>query len=77
MGLKVKNITVSGWKIGFEKVAFTKLLRYELGYSLKTAKDTTDTILDGQSISIEVSEEEYQGLIRRIEALGANIGSDG
>ena len=69
----MKKIELRGWNVGFNKVEFTKLLQGEPGYSLKHSKDTTDAILAGESVLLEVSDEQYEEQTRRIKALGARV----
>ncbi len=72
----MKKIVISGWEAGFQKIGFTKLFRSELGYSLKSAKETTNAILEGQSIFIEVIDRRYKELVCRLTELGARVGLD-
>ena len=72
----MRKIVVFGWNAGFEKTGFTKLFHSELGYSLKDAKLTTDAVLDGEPIFIEVTEDRYKHLACQLTELGAKIGMD-
>lgn len=72
----MRKIVILGWNVGFEKVGFTNLFRSELGFSLKSAKATTDSVLEGHSVFIEVTDERYKTMACRLTELGAKIGSD-
>ena len=72
----MKQIVILGWYAGFEKVGFTKLFRSEFGYSLKSAKETTDAVLHGQPVFLEVTNDRYKELACRLTELGAKIGVD-
>ena len=47
-----RNLVIEGWRAGFNKVAFTKLLQQELSLSLSVAKVMTDQIVEGKSVAI-------------------------
>ena len=70
------RLLVEGWKIGFEKVAFTKLLQQEMGLSLSSAKDMTDQVLDGKQIALAVSESELNRVSDAMSSLGAMVRRD-
>jgi ribosomal protein L7/L12 len=72
----MRKIVIFGWYTGFEKVGFTKLFRSEFGYSLKSARETTNAVLQGQPVFLEVTEERYKKLACRLTELGAKIGVD-
>jgi hypothetical protein len=69
----MKTMTVSGWKTGFQKVAFTELLKHELGFSLSAAKAATDGVLDSQPLEINISEAKFEGMLARLRELGAKV----
>jgi hypothetical protein len=70
------KIILYGWKSGFNKVAHTNLLRTELGYSLAQSKSITDTVLDGQSVTIEVADDKIERLAFELNELGAKCRVD-
>ena len=70
------KIILYGWKSGFNKVAHTNLLRTELGYSLAQSKSITDTVLDGQSVTIEVADDKIERLAFELIELGAKCRVD-
>jgi hypothetical protein len=72
----MKKIVISGWETGFQKIGFTKLFRSEFGYSPKSAKETTNAVLEGQAIFIEVTNGQYKKLVCRLTELGARVGLD-
>jgi ribosomal protein L7/L12 len=65
------TVTISGWFYGFQKVNFTKLLKSELGLTLKPAKTITDRILDGELVELEVPDEQVDRLLAAMTDLGA------
>lgn len=52
------KIIIEGWNEGFQKVALTHLQIDLLNLSLKTTKNNVDKVLDGQSILIEIYNEQ-------------------
>jgi ribosomal protein L7/L12 len=68
------TLLVSGWRVGFNKVEFTKLLRTGLGYSLSRAKRTTDAVLDAGAVELQVPDGEAEGLLATMDELGAVCG---
>ena len=64
------KIAVTGWCVGFQKVKFTQMLRHELGYTLSRAKASTDSILEDESLELEIQEEESERLISLLHELG-------
>jgi hypothetical protein len=69
----MKTIVLCGWKAGFRKVSLTVLLREKVGYSLAHAKAATDAVLDNQSITIEVRDEEMEAIAKEINDIGVKI----
>ena len=70
------KIVLHGWNTGFNKVAHTKLLRTELSYSLAQAKSITDALMDGQSVTIEVADDQIERLAIELNELGAKCRVD-
>ena len=64
-------LQLSGWNAGFNKVRFTRLVQDLLGYSLTDAKQVTDTIMDGETVTIEVPEIQADRVIASMSELGA------
>jgi ribosomal protein L7/L12 len=64
------RIVLSGWNPGFNKVGLTKLLRAQLGHSLRRAKTVTDAVLEGQLVTVEVADGEAKKFINQINSLG-------
>jgi ribosomal protein L7/L12 len=64
------NLTITGWNIGFKKIACTKLFRTELGLGLSDAKEMTDAIKANQTVMIEISELRSAGFSARLQELG-------
>jgi hypothetical protein len=71
------KIILYGWNIGFNKVAHTKLLRAELGYSLPHAKSITDSVVDRKSVTIEVADDQIEHLALELNELGVKCRVDG
>jgi len=66
----MKIVVIDCWEIGFQKIAFTNLLRSDFGYSLSGAKDATDALLHGQRLELQVPDEEADYLLSRCVELG-------
>jgi hypothetical protein len=69
----MKCITLSGWKVGMKKVSLTKFLQGNAGYSLARAKATTDAILNGESVTIEVPDEQLDAITAEIRDIGVDF----
>lgn len=54
---KMNKVIVKEWKIGFNKVQFTKLQCNLLGLDLKTSKNNTDDVLDNKIVAIEIKND--------------------
>jgi signal transduction histidine kinase len=65
------TLLIEGWNVGFNKVAFTKMLQHELGLSLTAAKNMTDQVLERTPIAINVLSAD----IKRISSLAQQIGA--
>jgi ribosomal protein L7/L12 len=70
------RIVLSGWNTGFNKVGLTKLLRNDLGFSLRHAKSVTDAVLEGHSVTIEVEDDRVGEMAVRLGELGAKFAID-
>jgi ribosomal protein L7/L12 len=67
------TVRITGWRAGFQKIAHTKALQRMAGLSLKDAKDITDAILDGHTMSVTVSSDDVaRDLVKRLQELGAD-----
>lgn len=65
-------VEITGWQVGFNKIACTQLVRAAAGYGLSDAKRITDGILDGDVQRIWISSEETAAnLVRDLNAIGA------
>jgi ribosomal protein L7/L12 len=67
------TLVIEGWTIGFNKVAFTKLLQEELDLPLSSAKEMTDQILNGEKISVNVSGKDMDRISDAVVGLGAKV----
>ena len=65
------TLIIAGWNEGFNKIAFTKMLQHEFGFSLTAAKNTTDQVLERIPIAISVESAD----IKRISSLAQQIGA--
>ena len=65
------TITVSGWHEGFQKIAFTRLLRAQFGYGLSEGKSITDRIPQGEVITLQVDEDTAATFVSAMVSLGA------
>jgi ribosomal protein L7/L12 len=70
-GEAMTTVLVSGWKPGFQKIEFTKLLRAEFGYSLTQAKGMTDAVMGGNGVEFQVPACEAERIAAAMEGLGA------
>lgn len=69
------HILVSGWKPGFQKVPFTKLLQETAELELPEAKRITDLVLSGQCVELDMPTEAIVTSFRsRASDLGAVVG---
>ena len=48
----MNRIVITGWKEGFQKVAFNQYLRAEMGLGLAEAKSIVEAILRGEVVEI-------------------------
>jgi hypothetical protein len=68
-----KPLVIEGWSYGFNKVAFTKMLQKELGYSLSVAKNITDQVLTTRPVALLVPESNYERVSHLSSELGATV----
>ena len=69
----METLVIIGWNVGFQKVAFTKLLRHELGYSLSEAKSTTDAVLKNQRTELKLHKADVDQVLVKLNELGARF----
>ncbi len=50
----MEKIIFYDWQVGFSPIAFNKLLRKHLGYSLSQAKKAADDLLAGHKVTLEI-----------------------
>jgi hypothetical protein len=67
----MRELVICGWNLGFDKIALTKTLRAEFGYSLTEGKSITDRVLAHEEIRIPIDdrpfrEEDFLGKLREI-----------
>jgi ribosomal protein L7/L12 len=65
-------VEITGWQVGFNKVACTKIVRAASGLNLADGKRVTDGVLARKVQRISVpSDEVAQGLVRDLTEIGA------
>jgi hypothetical protein len=66
------QVRITGWETGLKKVSLTKLLQSSAGMDLVTAKNYTDRILEGETVTLELPDfDQATTLAEAMEALGA------
>ncbi len=68
----MNEIVLTGWKPVLNKVALSKLLRDQASLSLSEAKNSVDSILDDQSVTIRIESDELAEYIFK-EALELGV----
>lgn len=72
----MRELVISGWNVGLDKILLTKALRAEFGYSLSEGKSMTDRVLAKEEIRIPLghrSIEEEQALLTRLREIGVQV----
>jgi len=54
------DITLHGWRAGLNKVELTRIFR-EGGYGLREAKDLTDQLLEGETVTLHLGQFDTLG----------------
>ncbi|CAN7753707.1 hypothetical protein LJR084_006931 [Variovorax sp. LjRoot84] len=67
----MKTINIVGWKPGFLKISFAKILQENLEISLFDAKEMVERIMKGVPISVEIQDERVESFLITAEKLGA------
>jgi len=68
----MKEIILTGWKPGLNKVALSKLLRDDAGLSLGKAKQAVDALLDDENVVIAIESDECaESILEKAIELGA------
>ena len=70
----MREIILTGWNPGLNKVALSKLLRDQAGMSLGDAKSAVDSILEEQPVNIRIESDE---LAERFLAEALELGAVG
>ena len=65
----MRKLILSGWNVGFNKIGLTKLLQMDLGYSLSRAKAITDTVLGGQSVTVDLKDIRVEQMATKLNEL--------
>lgn len=72
------TVEITGWKYGYNKVESTKLFAHEGRMGLGAAKASTDAILDGKIIRVEMETlEAAQALVAAFTSINAIAGISG
>jgi hypothetical protein len=68
------RVVLTGWKPGFRKVEFTKLVQSKTGMPLKDALGQTGRVLNGEVIAFELpTPDEARSFADEARALGATV----
>jgi ribosomal protein L7/L12 len=67
---ELMELTIEGWREGFLKISFIKLLQREAGFGLAEAKHATDELMDDKPIRVRVPTNRCDGFIAEAKALG-------
>ena len=67
------TLVIEGWNEGFNKVAFTKMLRHEFGFSLTAAKSMTDQVLKRAPLAINVVSADIKRLRLLVQQMDAIV----
>jgi len=67
----MRELVIQGWRVGFDKIKLTKVLRAEFGMSLLEGKSITDKVLDNEQVRISLDdhaldEEQFLSCLRAI-----------
>ena len=66
------TVEITGWRVGFNKVACTEIVRAASGLSLSDVKGITDGVLEGKPQRVAVpSNDIAQCLVRNLAEVGA------
>jgi ribosomal protein L7/L12 len=66
------TVEITGWRVGFNKVACTEIVRAASGLGLADGKRITDGVLAGTTQRIAVpSDDIAQRLVRNLAEIGA------
>jgi len=69
----MKTIVISGWDIGFQKINFTQKLRREFDFSLSSAKNASDAVLNGKHLEFQVQDSDCGRILSEFSELGAKV----
>jgi len=76
----MKKVVLYEWQPSFNKVALNRLLRNKANHSLASAKQAVDSLLDGESLEIQVDSrhcsEEFLNDAISLGAVGRTITSE-
>ncbi len=63
---------ITGFRPGFQKIPFTEFLMETQHFGLKVAKESTDALLGGATLTLDLTSED----VERIHLLGATTNSN-
>ena len=70
----MNELTFYGYKVGFNKVALTRLLRERADLSLSEAKCIIDEVLENKTVHLNIaSEENAEHILSNATQLGALV----
>lgn len=67
------KIHITGVAAQANQIAVIKEIRFATGFSLKDAKDLSDVLWRGQSVTLEVKPEERTDAVKNLQAVGCII----
>ena len=66
----MKQILITGWRVGANKVAADELLAYKAGLGLDKGKALIDAVLNGAFVRIDVIDDQVaETLVEKLQAL--------
>lgn len=67
----MKKVLITGWKPGFNKVQFNRLIRECSGFGLAEAHRMVCSLTEGKVLSLEISNEKLDYFCKEAKELGA------
>ena len=68
----MKTLIVTGWKLGLDKIALTKVIRAYTGLGLAEGKSCTDQVLENKIVTFKNLDLEIaERFLRDIQNIGA------
>jgi ribosomal protein L7/L12 len=68
----MKTLIITGWRLGLDKIALTKVIRAYTGLGLAEGKNCTDQVLENKTVTFtELDIETAKQFLRDIQNVGA------